>query len=456
MLAPPLPAGKFAGVSLPPLLAGPDSADARAARTGEAGSDQGAQPSNTAPYNSKEQEKGCSIRLLRLAVDSLYLSYPGDLSATAVATLKKLKEYAQSEHLEYQAKAQYPLGNHVFEVKDRGAGRFPYVLADNAYRIQLSNPGKKLPMAYVQVSAEYLAHRGPVEVANELEGLLLEFCNADSGWFGRNSVSRIDLAADFVSPVSMESWDRNAWVTHATEIHSYAVDREFTGWTVGLGGSIGCRLYDKVREIVHSGKCWVLNQWLPAGWQAGETVWRLEFEFKRDFLKGRGLGPLETILENLDGLWSYATTEWLRLSIPNPADSTRSRWPIHPLWALLASVDWQTAKNIPLERFSNARTPNDLRHITVLLGALSSYMASHGLDDRNQAVDELLGHMHEHYGVIASRKGLTFDEFLARRVALKAREFNTAINEPGKVDNLKDDFRREQEDSPYRRASQGE
>ena len=34
---------------------------------------------------------------------------------------------------------------------------------------------------------------------------------------------------------------------------------------------------------------------------------------------------------NLNGLWSYATTDWLRLTIPTPEDEPRSRWPVHPL-----------------------------------------------------------------------------------------------------------------------------
>jgi hypothetical protein len=384
----------------------------------------------------------------------LYLSYPGDLSESSVKTLMKLREYARSEHPEEQAKAQYPVGEHVFEVKDKGAGRFPYVLADNAFRIQLSNPGKKLPMAYVQVSAEYLAHKGCEAVARELEKLLVEFCKTDAGWLGLESVSRIDLAADFVTDVSMESWDRHAWVTHATEIHSYAVDRVFTGWTVGLGGNIGCRLYDKIREIVQSGKAWVMNQWAPAGWVAGEDVWRLEFEFKREFLRERHLGSLDSVLDNLNGLWAYATTEWLRLTIPSDSDTTRSRWPIHPLWATLASVDWQSAKSVRLEKFANTRRPDDLRHATVMLGAISSYMASNGLDDRNQAVDELLGKMFDHYGRIAERKGKTFDELLLGRVAAKAREFNTAVNAPGLKDNLRADALDEAAEA-YRRASRG-
>jgi hypothetical protein len=444
-------AGESAGFPSVHQQADPGSPDGCGAPPAEPGSEQGAPPSNTAPDNSKENVPS-GFRLLRLAVDSLYLSFPGDLTPEVLAVVQKLKTLAQSEHPDHQAQAQYPLGSHIFEVKDKGARLFPFVLEDNAYRIQLSKPGKRLPMAYVKVSAEYLAHKGPVEVGIELQALLAEFGQLS----GSNVVSRIDLAADFGSPVVMDSWLRSAWVTRATEIHSYAKDQRFTGWTIGMGGAIACRLYDKVQEICHSGKAWAMNQWLPMGWTPGEPVWRLEFEFKRDFLKERGLSSLDSVLGNLNGLWSYATTEWLRLTEPNEADATRSRWPTHPLWIDLASLDWESAQSVRLDKCSNARNPTELRLVTLVLGSLTSFMAMHNIADRNEGIDALLHKLYEHYSTVASRNGLTFDEYLAKRQALKAREFNTVINAPGKVDNLKDDYRREQEDNPYRRASRGE
>ena len=379
-----------------------------------------------------------------------YLSFPGDLNEAAYSALQKLKAYAQSEHLDHSASAQYPIGSHIFEVKDRGAGLFPYVLVDNAYRIQLSKPGKKLPMAYVQVSAHYLAHKSPSDVLAELFDLLRELGDLT----GSNTVARIDLAADFTSSVVMDSWHRSAWVTRACEIHSYAKDQQFTGWTVGMGGHIACRLYDKVKEIVHSGKAWAMDLWIPAGWTPGEEVWRLEFEFKRDFLKERGLSSLDSVLDNLDGLWSYTTTEWLRLTIPNQLDATRSRWPIHPLWIELASVCWNSPAGTLLGKFSNARTPTELRLITVVLGALSSYMAANKLEDRNEAINQLLERLYSHYSRLAAREGMTFDEYLLKRVAVKGKEFNTAINKPGLVDEFKQDVLNQRVDA-YRRATGG-
>jgi hypothetical protein len=217
----------------------------------------------------------------------LYLSYSGDLYPESLNTLNKLKAYAQSEHPEEQAKAQWPVGSHFFRVHDKGAKLFPFILDDNAYRIQISKPGKKLPM-----------------------------------------------------------------------------------------------------------------------------------------------------------------------TVPSETDTTRSRWPLHPLWVALSMVNWKSAHSVLLDKYSNARTPSELRLLSVVLGALVSHMAIHQIGDRNEAIDALLKDLYAHYTEVARKRQITFDEFLAQRVALKTREFATAINSPGLVDNLRQDYVDEGAEA-YRRASRG-
>lgn len=437
-------AGRSAGTQQGSTQADPGSTGARGARTGEPGSESGAPPSNTAPPNSNAALPD-GFRLLRLAVDSLYLSFPGELFHSVQDQLNKLKAQAQSEHLEVQALAQYPVGAHVFEVKDKGARLYPYVLDDNAYRIQLSKRGKRLPMAYVKVSAQLLAYKGPQEALEELQGLLSVLGEQS----GSNVVSRIDLAADFLSPCVMDSWNRSAWVTRASRIDQHSANQQFTGWSIGMGGVIGARLYDKTKEIEFSGKQWAKDLWRPSGWQEGQEVWRLEFEFKRDFLKERGLSSLESVLDNLNGLWSYATTEWLRLTVPSDSDATRTRWPTHHLWMALASVDWESAHSTRLSRFSNTRAPDKRRLYALVHGSLASYMAIHRMDDKGAAMDALLGEMHQHFQDLAYRMGLDPDEALMRKVKARARLFNTNDNTEGQ----------EPDESPgvraYRDASDG-
>jgi hypothetical protein len=129
-----------------PVGDGPDARGARARRGGNRGGT-GAPPSNTAPDNSN-----LSFVPFRWGVDSLYLSYPGELAEHRETELLKLKKLAQSAPHE-AAKAQLALGGHVFEVRDKSSGLFAYTLVDGAFMIRLSTGrAKSVPMAYVQVS----------------------------------------------------------------------------------------------------------------------------------------------------------------------------------------------------------------------------------------------------------------------------------------------------------------
>src|SRR3989338_4721521 len=102
---------------------------------------------------------------LRFGIDSLYLSYHGKLADEWNIKLDNLKTNAQSEDEAEQALAQVSIGAHIFEVRDKGMPRFPYVLVDNCFFIKINRKlSKTLPMAHVQISSEYLAAVG-VEAA---------------------------------------------------------------------------------------------------------------------------------------------------------------------------------------------------------------------------------------------------------------------------------------------------
>jgi len=411
--------------SLAPACSGGSRADG--GQEGAEYSDKGAPPTNRAPDNSNLGKKDV-FKALRWGVDSLYLSYPGELFLDTDARLKSLKTFAQSDNPDDVGKAQLPLGGHIFEVKEKGASLFPYILEDGAFRIQLSRPGHRAPMAYVKISAAYLTHVGPVEAEKHLWSLLSELGEIKEA----ANVSRIDLYVDFVSSVDMESWDRHAWVTRASSINAYAVSGQFSGWSIGLGGIMSARLYHKLLEIVVSGKEWILDLWQKAGWQPGETVWRLEFELKREVLTQKGLSKLSEVLTHLNGLWSYATTEWLRLTLPNSDDKTRSRWPIHPLWGFLSAIDWESKGGPLSKRFSPTRSPKDDKLLEIGVSAILSYMAKHGFGAKEfyEGSEDFMASAYEHHEAKAHLLGISFDDLMAEKLALKHRQYNTALNHP--------------------------
>ena len=381
---------------------------------------QGSMPTNREPYNSNTDY----FKLLRFGIDSLYLSYQGVIFLEISDRLAELKQLAQHSDADQQALAQYAVAGHIFEVKDKGSSVFPFVLEDGAFRISLSRPRKSTPMAYVKISSRYLCSTTPKAAEIHLRIILSELGKLkDSA-----HVSRIDLFADFVSDENMESWKREAWVTRAKKITAYAMHEQFTGWTIGLGGIMACRLYNKLLEIAESGRTDLIPLWEAAGRKTDESVWRLEFQFRREILSQHDLINLDEVLDNLNGLWNYATTQWLRLTIPNKDDATRSRWPVHPLWGYLSSVDWETDGGPLTRSFQATRIPKEKRIFALGLSSIASYMAKQGVTNYEEGIDRYLINFHEYLCTSGQFIGLSGEDFLLEKVRLRAREFNTILN----------------------------
>lgn len=405
---------------------------------------EGTSPSNTVPCNSINDY----FKLLRFGVDSLYLSYQGDLFPEVQDRLTTLKQFAQNPEIDKQALAQSTIAGHIFEVKDKGSSVFPYVLEDGAFRIQLSRASNKLPMAYVKLSSSYLSSVTPKEAEAHLREILNELgVLTDSA-----HVSRLDLCADFVSNENMESWSREAWVTRGKHIAAYAVNEQFTGWTVGLGGVMAFRMYNKLLEVVESGRDDMFPLWQEAGWKQGESIWRVEFQFRREVMQQHGLINLDSVLANLNGLWSYASTEWLRLTLPNPEDKTRSRWPVHPLWGYVSSVDWETNGG-PLSRsFKATRLPEDKRIFALGASSIASYMAKNGITDYQDGIEGYFNKLYEHLQHSGDFLGLQAEMVMLEKVRLRGKEFNTIQN---RQDAEWKRLESAQAENAYRKASKG-
>lgn len=391
-------------------------------------------------YNNPEY-----IQPLRFGIDSLYVSFAGELHSDQQATLDKLKKYAQSEDIYEQSLAQLELNDHLFEVKDKGTGMFPYVLDDNCFRIQLSrNTAKSMPMAYVKISSEYLTHKTVLDVMSDLNSVLSQLGDVQS----QAKVSRIDLFVDFASNENMDSWHRDAWVTRSEKINQYSVKGNFSGWSIGMGSGMSGRLYNKTLEILTSNKQYLEPLWKQAGWDGVTPIWRLEFEIKRDVLVQFHTQELSACLSNLNGLWAYATTEWLKLTIPSESDTNRSRWPIHPLWGYLSSIDFETSGGALSREFTAQRVPSSKRLFIFGFSTISSYMAIEGIVDYEQGIKAYAKGLYEHLNSRAVGKGATFEEYVEDHVAVKGKRFNTITN---KAQQSYEDLK-----EAYRKASDGE
>lgn len=407
-----------------------DGGDARgSARTAggsRRGDHEGTPPSNTVPSNDKLD----GFTALRFGVDSLYLSYRGRLDEEWILKLDAFKALSQSDDVGKQALAQVSIGAHIFEVRDKGMPRFPFVLVDNCFFIKLNRKhSKTLPMAHVQISSEYLAAVGLEAAEADLRAVIKSLGLVE----GLASVSRADLYLDFTCAESLAKIKQPDWITRAHLMAKYydcRLKEPFTGWVIGIGGNLHARLYEKVVEIENkSHKTYLFELWQAKGWEAGQKVWRIEFQTEKQTLKELGIISLFDLLTQQVSLWRYLTHKWLRLSIPNPNDSKRDRWPNHPLWDAIAAVYSHSLDQPLLKRFKPARLPDDERLFVHGLGGLTSFMASRGIVDFWDGLEAYVSQAQDFH----AQKGRSLEGYSATKARGKGRKFNTIDNQKNMV-----------------------
>lgn len=401
------------------------------AHSGDLSSFEGTPSSNTVPSQYIPDDF-----VLRFGIDSLYLSYQGDLSEKWQQKLAELKTLAQSDDPRQQAQAQLSIGGHLFEVKDKGQKPFAYVLADNWFRICLSaTSARSMPLAYVQISSEVLTLHTLDEIIQDLEFVLNSFAAKRQP----ATVSRVDLFADFTTRYDLDSLDVKQWVTRTTFFDKHYIRPLFSGWSIGYKGAISARLYDKTLEIKKSLKDYLLPIWLDAGWDGEQRIWRLEFQYKRDVLHELHAFTLTDLVPNQGPLWRYACEQWLRLTIPNDNDSNMSRWPTHPLWQFLSDLDWQDTNTKPLGRVRKDRVPCDESLYVNGIAGLTSFMALNSILDPLEGSKRFLEEARRFHDIRGRYSETSFIKYIQQKVKEKGRRFNTLSNAGSDATTVRDE-----------------
>jgi hypothetical protein len=386
----------------------------------------GTVPSNTVPPNT----------ILNYGIDSLYLSYRGSLTGQASEMLRRAKEYACDEAT--KPKAQVHLHGEIFKVHDKGKGKFKYVISNDNYFIQLSDrkSTSKMPFAMVQISSECLAKHSPHAAVEKLKKILVKAGVIISG----PNVSRVDLYADIVTPFDFASVSELDFVTRAVRFSRYTENQQFSGFTFGMGGELAFRLYDKTLEIKFSHKTYFHDIWSQGGWNGQDTVWRLEFEIKREAAKGLAGGTFEGVQKYHGYMWRYLTHNWLRLVLPDADEPRRERLETSPIW--------QFIQNIPGEgeigkRLANPN-PSIEKHREAALRfaktSLTNWMACGISNDIQTSASELFAALKQSSeGEGEYEKERNFEKYILHSVAKKRREFGTVMNSTSALTPKTDD-----------------
>ena len=364
---------------------------------------------------------------LHKGIDSLYLSFKGTLKEGLKEELELLKTLAQSDDESERAMARITIDSHHLMVMDKGRGRYAYVLSDGWYEIQVSGSrSKSLPAIYVKLSSDLLNGYGVYIAMNQLRGLLKELLIGQA----EDVVSRVDLFVDFMTDTDFDSLGSRLWIKKAIGFHTHRAGDTFTGFSIGLGGDISARLYNKTVEIEKSQKDYLKSVWANEGWTKASYVWRLEFQLKRNVLKQFSISTVADLTECSNDLWRYCTNDWLRLALESTAKN-KTRWKTHRVWIEIQQVKFGAGAYTGVCRdVSRSKQPNLKALFLNGLGYMTDYAAYKNFDTVNlDVLASFIGDVGVFFREYSKRsqRYTGFEDYVRGKILLKKRKYNKPL-----------------------------
>lgn len=276
-----------------------------------------------------------TLKVLRAGLDTVEVSFRGELSEETIAAFDEAKLRAQG------ADGPYPVSIGVVELMmmPSAFGRWRWHLRDPRFSI-VAKP--KAARGSVVLQARFSA-LGLTNEHPDMLWLLIRTLVESLGDVKELCVSRADVCADVQGWVPSEGEMKNVVcpasyrATHGTEAGAQ---------TFVFGKKKLLRIYDKRAEIVVSKKYWLHNVWeICEGYEAESPVWRVEFQAPRETLKELGIHTTSQLLANPGALLDYGLT-WANLRVPR-ADATKTRWEEDPRWTTLREAVFG---GVPLQR----------------------------------------------------------------------------------------------------------
>jgi hypothetical protein len=390
-----------------------------------------------------------AVRVLASGIDTLHLF------TTTLVRRKRITALEAAKALAVQTLRHAPLptetiAGHTLSVERHGARTAPLLL-DSEHMAVRVNPyaAENLPSVAVELRALYLWQRGAEEAARQAQAVADALTDAPLPGNEVLRVSRLDLAVDFQGWLPTLEDDRR-FVTRAADRAMHRQRKAFTGFMFGRG-VLAARLYDKTREIQHSGKPWFRQIWARApGYDPAAPVWRLEFQVKREALRAMkakaGDGepaPVDTwpdALTHARALWRLLSSRWLALRLPRTR-TTRQR--LAPEWEALHALGFAdgTWAGTDADLYREARQAGSERTTAQLAGYLARGFAEHRFHDDigadlNDALPTIIGRARLH----AERTGRTLETRASQRVVewVQAAE-SIALGTEGEVQPTTDD-----------------
>ena len=263
-----------------------------------------------------------TLRILRAGIDTLEVSFCGDVSEQVAEELDRAKSAA------FVTPQPFPAGFVEMMVQGKAYGWWRWRMVCPEFAVVMKKGGAPGGVtAQVWFSAYGLANRTP----GDLWGLVRMTMEC-LGTFKPLSVSRCDVCAD------VQGWvptlkNMAGIVCAASYRGTHGTEKDVQTFDYGKGAAM-MRIYNKTVELDVHQKGWMRELWGHSqDYDPSEDVWRVEFQARRTILKELGLHTVEHALSNPGALLDYGLS-WCNLRVPTP-DATKTRWPEDPTWTAL-------------------------------------------------------------------------------------------------------------------------
>lgn len=255
-------------------------------------------------------------------VDCAYYLQPSNDCQFDFGALAKVREEQQAA--KRPERVTLSLGGMDFLLAPHGtASGYSYLMENADTRVQFGEFNN--PSFFVNYRSHALWHKG----AEALHRDFLSWADAIGLAPGRpEGLSRVDFAFDFHLPVI--DFDEDCFLTQASKDAQHRKDRKVQTFRFGEGDTV-LRIYDKSAEIREASA----KTWFHALWGgAVDNVWRIEFQVRKEVLKRFGVRTFQDLFDGSGDVLRFLVHTHTTLRVPQ-VDTNRSRWPIHPLWAML-------------------------------------------------------------------------------------------------------------------------
>lgn len=276
-----------------------------------------------------------TVTVLRAGLDTVEVSFSGELSEESIEMLDDAKRRAQIA----DGPVPIRLGAVELMMMPTAFGRWSWRVMEPRFSVVAK---RKAGVGGVILQARFSSF-GLTNEHPDLLWLVVRALVESLGNLKELGVARADVCVDVQGWIPSEADMKNV-VCPASYRGTHGTAQNVQTYQFGKRDVL--RIYEKSAEILVTKKGWLREVWAchPA-YEPESPVWRVEYQATREVLRQVGICSTDSLLSDPSRLLDFGMG-WACLRAPT-GDKTKTRWPEDPRWTLVRTAVFS---GTPLQR----------------------------------------------------------------------------------------------------------